>query len=77
MSSFKPSWWCKFIFTNDKFNIYLPTGQICVLHLLLSTDCPVHDLPPFAGGGLIHERLRTRNPPPHDREHLLQGLHCE
>ena len=61
-----------------KNNKTLP-GHLCVLHLCHSFARPSLQQyrPPFAGGGLVHERERYRIPPSHDLLHLFQAPHFE
>ena len=51
---------------------FLP-GHDFVLHLLVVTDRPLQDLPPFDGGGLEHDLLAVIVPTPHVTEHELQA----
>ena len=42
-----------------KYRQYSPGfGHITVEHVRVSLAGPLHDVPPFAGGGLVQERLR-------------------
>ena len=45
-------------------------GQSTRKHCVLCTGCPSleHSNPPFAGGGLVHVRLLTMYPGPHECE---------
>lgn len=54
-------------------------GHLCVLHICESTGDPSlqQSRPPFAGGGLVHERERYFIPPLHDLLHELQLPQCE
>ena len=53
------------------FLIKLP-GQGCVLHSIVSTQLPLQNLPPYLGGGFVHDRVRSFNPVAHDLEQLLK-----
>ena len=41
-------------------------GQLCSLHDVENEPDPAHSLPPYAGDGLLHGRVRVLVPPPHD-----------
>lgn len=43
-------------------------GQWWVLQCLVSLSCPVHCLPPYDGGGLVHVLVRYCDPVPHGLE---------
>ena len=45
------------------------TGQPSVLQLPVEVDEPEHWFPPHLGAGLVHVRVRVREPVPHDLEH--------
>lgn len=48
-------------------------GQSVLLHGFVSLVFPVHPLPPFDGGGLLHRRIRVMLPSPHVVVHADQG----
>jgi len=50
-----------------------PIGQGCVLHLLLSKEFSTQSLPPKAGLGFVHVRMRCWKPPPQDLEQDFHG----
>ena len=55
---------------------YVP-GQCLVLHLRVCFPSPTHGFPPYAGGGLVQDRVRYCEPEPQVLEHLHhlpQGL---
>ena len=47
----------------------LVPGQLVVPQGRLSILLPEHDFPPWAGAGLLQERLLVCRPPPHGFEH--------
>lgn len=48
-------------------------GQSVLLQGCVSMALPVHPLPPFCGGGLLHRRTRVMFPSPHVVVHADQG----
>ena len=72
MAKYVTSYVVWFHFSNLRnFLIKLP-GQGWVLHSIVSTQLPIHNLPPYLGGGFVHDRVRSFNPVAHDLEQLLK-----
>ena len=46
-------------------------GHAAGLQETWSSLLPAQGAPPFEGAGLLQVRVRTLNPPPHDREQAL------
>lgn len=52
--------------------LYSP-GHTVLLHGFVSLAFPLHPLPPFDCGGLLHNRTRVTSPSPHVVVHADQG----
>ena len=53
-------------------HVSLPGQNTSLLQSCVISFRPTQGLPPWAAGGLVHERERVWVPPPHDTLHLLQ-----
>ena len=52
--------------------VFLPGHIVSLLQSCVISFKPRQVFPPWAAGGLVHERKRVFVPPPHDTLHLLQ-----